>query len=112
MADYVLITPAHNEAKLIGATLESVVQQTIRPKRWVIVDDASSDKTCEVVKPFCDRYPFIRLVSLEDRSSGRNFENKALAFNRGLDELSDLSWDYIGNLDADIRIEPDYYENI
>ena len=32
---YVLITPAKNEEKYIQKTLNSIVSQTILPKRWV-----------------------------------------------------------------------------
>ena len=47
--DYVLITPARNEAALIEATIQSVVSQTVKPKRWVIVSDGSTDGTDEII---------------------------------------------------------------
>src|ERR1035441_9935437 len=40
---YVLITPARNEADFIELTLKSVVSQTVRPLKWVIVSDGSTD---------------------------------------------------------------------
>jgi len=46
------------------------------------------------------------------REHGRSFGNKVLAFNRGLAEVRDIPWNYIGNLDADISLAPGYYENI
>ena len=45
MFSYVLITPARDEEAYIGRTLESVVNQTVPPTRWVIVDDGSVDHT-------------------------------------------------------------------
>ena len=50
--DYVLITPAHNEATFIEKTLQSVVAQTILPKRWIIVSDGSTDATDELVRKY------------------------------------------------------------
>ena len=49
-SDYVLVTPAHNEADLIEQTIRSVVAQTVPPKRWVIVSDGSSDGTDDIVR--------------------------------------------------------------
>jgi asparagine synthase (glutamine-hydrolysing) len=48
--DYVLITPARNEADYIELTIRSVIAQTHRPKRWVIVSDGSTDATDAIVE--------------------------------------------------------------
>lgn len=111
MTQYVLITPAHNEEAFIAKTIESVIAQTVRPLRWVIVNDASTDSTGEIVGNYARRHSFLRLVNVA-RPSGRHFGNKVRAFNRGLEELEGLTFDFIGNLDADISFEPDYMENI
>ena len=42
---YVLITPARNEAQFIELTIRSVVSQTVKPLKWVIVSDGSTDGT-------------------------------------------------------------------
>ena len=42
---YVLITPARNEDEYIGKTIEAVIAQTIKPEKWVIISDGSTDKT-------------------------------------------------------------------
>src|SRR2546426_1031255 len=46
---YVLITPARNEEAHIERTIKSVVSQTLRPLKWVIVSDGSTDRTDEIV---------------------------------------------------------------
>lgn len=111
MKRYVLVTPAHDEEAFIEATIESVAAQTIRPLRWIVVNDASTDSTREIVEGLVRRYDFLRLVNVE-RSAGRHFGNKVRAFERGLQELGDLDYDFVGNLDADITLDPDYYERI
>ncbi len=50
--EYVLITPARNEAAFIEQTLQSVVAQTVLPKRWVVVSDGSTDATDEIVRKY------------------------------------------------------------
>jgi glycosyltransferase involved in cell wall biosynthesis len=106
---YVLITPAHNEEKFIGKTLDSMVAQTLLPQRWVIVDDGSTDRTAEIVQGYAERFRWIELFRRRQRLD-RNFAGKVHAFNAGFERLDGLSFDVIGNLDADLSFEPDYLE--
>ena len=41
--------------------------------------------------------------------SGRDFAGKVYAFNAGLERLKDLAYDVVGNLDADVSFEEDYF---
>ena len=107
--DYVLITPARNEEKYIRKTIESMIGQTVLPLRWVIVSDGSSDTTVAIVSEYLAKYPWIKLVDLPVRQQ-RNFAGKVHAFNEGLANVSDLSYDLIGNMDADISFGPDLFE--
>jgi glycosyltransferase involved in cell wall biosynthesis len=104
---YVLITPARNEEKYIGGTIQSVVTQTVLPERWVIVDDGSTDRTAEIVRGFASQYPWIELVSRPQRAD-RSFAGKVYAFNAGLERVKPLSLEVLGNLDSDVSFEPDY----
>jgi biofilm PGA synthesis N-glycosyltransferase PgaC len=105
---YVLVTPARNEAKHIGLTLESVVSQTHRPARWVIVSDGSTDGTDAIVEGYARKADWIRLVRLPDNRE-RSFAAKVDAFNAGFRELADVPYDVIGSLDGDISFEPEYF---
>jgi biofilm PGA synthesis N-glycosyltransferase PgaC len=42
--NYVLISPCRDEADYMRQTLDSIVAQSVRPAKWVIVDDGSTDK--------------------------------------------------------------------
>ncbi|MEE9304027.1 MAG: glycosyltransferase family 2 protein [Thiotrichaceae bacterium] len=106
--EYVLITPAHNEADLIDKTIQSVIAQTILPKRWVIVSDGSTDGTDEIVKKYMDGREWLELVHLPERKE-RNFAAKVLAFNAGYERVKELSFDIIGNIDADVSFTEDYF---
>ena len=109
--DYVLMTAAHNEEAFIGKTIASVTAQTVLPQRWVIVSDGSTDKTNELVERSAKKYDFIRFVKLE-RLPGRNFGSKGRALEQGCKLLEGLSYEFIGNLDADIALEPCYFEEL
>ncbi len=105
---YVLMTAAHNEEALIEKTIASVLSQTVPPERWVIVSDGSTDKTDEIVERCAKQHEFICFVKLV-RSTGHNFGSKGIALQRGCQLLEGLSFEFIGNLDADVAIEPSYF---
>jgi len=106
---YVLITPARNEAAFIRLTLKSVTEQTVPPLRWIVVSDGSTDGTDELVHNYAEEYSWIKLVRMPERTQ-RHFAAKISAFNAGVAELADLSYDLIGSLDADTSFDPDYFE--
>lgn len=105
---YVLITPARNEAAFIKQTIESVIAQTVRPLKWVIVSDGSTDGTDEIVKQYAATEPWIELVRMPERTE-RHFAGKVHAFDAGYARLQGLEYHAIGNLDADISFEEGYF---
>lgn len=111
MSNYVIITPANNEAAFIEQTIAAVIAQTVRPLKWVIVNDASTDQTREIVESHARQHNFIELVNVQ-RAAGRHFGNKVRAFNTGLERVKNLNFDFIGNLDADISFAPDYFSSL
>ena len=106
---YVLITPARNEEAFIEKTIESMIQQTVPPVKWVIVDDGSTDKTREIVSRYLGQYRWIELIQMPERRD-RSFAAKVMAFNAGYERLKGLQYEIIGNLDADISFEKDHFE--
>lgn len=108
---YALITPAHNEEEYIEKTIESVISQTILPKKWVIVSDGSTDDTDNIVAKYAAKYDFIQLVHI-DRDPTRNFGSAIRAINTGYEQLKGVKYDFVGNLDADVVLQRDYYESI
>ena len=109
LPNYVLITPARNEVQFIELTLRSVVSQTIRPLRWVIVSDGSTDGTDELIHKYAGENPWIEFVRMPERSE-RHFAGKVMAFNVGWERVKPLQYAIIGNLDADVSFDPDYFE--
>ncbi len=108
---YVVITPAHNEEAFIEKTIHSMISQNVRPLKWIVVNDNSTDHTGEIVEQYLAQHEFLQLINLK-RSGERHFGNKVRAFNRGLAEAQVYNYQYIGNLDADISLERDYFERI
>ena len=105
---YVLITPARNEAQFIASTIEAVVAQTVRPFKWVIVSDGSTDGTDDIVSQYAAANDWIELVRMPERRE-RHFAGKVLAFNAGRERVEGLTYKVIASLDADITFESDYF---
>jgi poly-beta-1,6-N-acetyl-D-glucosamine synthase len=107
--DYILITPARNEAAFIEKTLESVAAQTVLPKRWIIVSDGSTDATDAIVRRYQPGREWLELIRLPERNE-RNFAAKVNAVNTGYDRVKALRFEIVGNLDADVSFGADYME--
>src|SRR5215831_8742970 len=102
---YILITPARNEAAFIRLTLQSVAAQTVRPIRWVVVSDGSTDGTDEIVREYTISNPWIQLLRMPERRE-RHFAGKVHAFNAGYDSVKHLTFQAVASLDADISFGP------
>jgi poly-beta-1,6-N-acetyl-D-glucosamine synthase len=105
---YVLVTPARNEARFIELTIQSVVAQTVRPMKWVIVSDGSTDGTDAIVERYAAQYEWIELLRMPERQE-RNFAGKVFAFKAGKAKIEAVPYEVIANLDADISFEADYF---
>src|SRR6185437_10449330 len=105
LPDYVVITPARNEAASLELTIGSMLAQTVLPLRWVIVSDGSTDGTDDIVTRYARQYPWIELIHLPARSE-RDFAAKVRAFNAGLERVSAMRYDVVVSLDADITFDP------
>ena len=108
LLNYVLITPARNEAQFIELTIQSVVKQTVPPIKWVIVSDGSTDGTDEIVRKYANEHPWIELVRMPLRRE-RHFAGKVHAFNAGYARVQHLDYEVLGSLDADVSFDQDYF---
>lgn len=104
---FYIVIPAHNEADFIGLTLQSLVSQTMLPKKVVVVNDNSTDKTQEIVETFAKQFSWITLVN--NTSSNTHLPGSKIinAFYKGFETLDD-QYDVICKFDADL-IFPDNY---
>jgi glycosyltransferase involved in cell wall biosynthesis len=109
--DYVIISPVKNEETHIEKTIKSIISQTLLPKKWIIVNDGSTDKTQEIIEKYSAKYEYIEIVNNTDLEN-RNFGSKVKAFRKGFDTLKNESYSFIGNLDGDVSFEPDYYQSV
>ena len=88
MSKVSVIIPAFNAERFIQEALESVFQQTFRDVEVVVVNDGSTDGTCQAVQPYLSRIVYVEQ------------ENKKLPTARNAGAAAS-SGEYLAFLDAD-----------
>lgn len=76
-----VIMPAYNGEKYIGEAIESILAQTYSDWELIIVEDASTDNTLQVIKEYQD--PRIRLFVNEKNSGIAVTTNRAISESKG-----------------------------
>tara|TARA_B100000953_G_scaffold72956_1_gene58899 strand:+ start:412 stop:1260 length:849 start_codon:yes stop_codon:yes gene_type:complete len=106
-----IIIPAHNEANIIGRTLQSLAEQSLKPAKIVVVDDNSTDSTSEIVEGFAEKYDFIDLVQNQSSAEHAPGSKVINAFYQGYYQLDD-DFDIICKFDADLIFPENYLQRI
>lgn len=109
---FTIITPSFNESKHLEQTIRSVLNQTVLPQEWIIVDDGSTDNTSEIIQKYSNRYPFIKYLYREQPVRQKYFSSNVFAINTGYDQIKNCKFDFLAILDADIELPNNYYEYI
>lgn len=63
-----IITPCYNSAATVSQTIESVLAQSFKNWELIVVDDASTDNTVDIINSYVDLDSRIRLIELSDNS--------------------------------------------
>jgi glycosyltransferase involved in cell wall biosynthesis len=117
LKDYIIVTPCKNEQENISHLVTSVVNQTIKPKLWTIVDDGSTDSTPEILRNIAAKYSWIYVHTLEKGKRDLSFHYAEVVnngFNLALNysERHKIFCDYLGLIDADMILSLDFFEKI
>lgn len=109
--NFYIIIPAHNEESSIGLTLDSLVNQSLQPKRVVVVNDNSTDTTQDIVESYTAKYTWIQLVN--SKSSNKHLPGSKIinAFYKGYITL-DENYDVMCKFDADLIFPNNYLEQL
>lgn len=115
--NYIVVTACKDEGNNLSNLIQSVVEQTVRPVLWVIIDDGSMDKTPEIIKEVVEKHNWIKSIRLNSskRDLGLHLAN---ILNKGFDFAFDyckknrIEYGYLGNVDGDLTLEHTFFENL
>jgi len=78
-----IITPMYNSEKFIDLTIQSVQSQTYQNWEMIIVDDASTDRSIEIVKKIMSNEPRLQLKQLADNLGPAHTRNNGIKIAKG-----------------------------
>jgi len=108
----VIITPVRNEEKYISTTIKCMLEQTLRPVEWIIVNDGSTDNTEKEINRFLYKSSFIRLVSIKNRGYRKPAKGVIETFYQGFKKVESNDYDILAKFDGDLKFPPDMLEKI
>jgi poly-beta-1,6-N-acetyl-D-glucosamine synthase len=109
---YVLISPCRDEAKYMRETLDSVIGQSVRPAKWVIVDDGSTDDTPAILVEYQTKHDWIEVVTRSNRGRRSVGPGVIDAFYAGYSAIQPDDYEFVCKLDLDLRLPPRYFETL
>ncbi|MFO7924695.1 MAG: glycosyltransferase family A protein [Bacteroidales bacterium] len=109
---YIIISPVRNEEEYVEKTLRSVVNQTVLPSEWIIVNDGSDDGTVKIIEPYLKKYDWIKLVTVPNRGYYLPGTGVVNVFYKGYENISDKNWDFLVKLDCDLSFSETYFHDL
>jgi glycosyltransferase involved in cell wall biosynthesis len=109
---FIVITSAKDESQYIERTILSMLEQTVLPEVWVIVDDGSRDRTLQIIQHYAQRYGWIVPIIVRRGEDRRPGSAEIRAFYVGYERVCQEACDYLVKLDADLEFPPNYFERI
>lgn len=97
-----VIVAVYNTEKYLDRCIESLLNQTYKNMELVIVEDCSTDSSRKLLK----KYKGNKNIKVF-----YNRENRGLSYSRNYG-LKKSTGDFIGYIDSDDYVEPDYYEKL
>ena len=96
-----VILPNYNHAKYLPQSLKAILDQSVKPREVIIIDDASTDNSVDIISKFIKQYSSIQLI-LNKKNVGCERSN--------LKGLEQATGDYVIFAGADDYFLPGFFE--
>ena len=106
-----IIIPVFNEQDFIKKSVESLIDQTIKPAEVIYVNDNSTDNSKNIIKNLIGKCEWIRVIDHKSFQEHVPGSKVIEAFNFGLKNL-ETQFDIICKFDGDIILPKNYIEKI
>jgi len=110
---YVVVSTVRNEINLIDHSLKSVLNQSLPPILYVIVDDSSTNGTSTKLDDFVKNNKRTILIKLGIERYHVSGYNQVIAFNIGVNYATkNIDWDYLLKVDSDTVLPRNYVKSL
>jgi len=93
--------PNYNHGKFIGEAIQAIVEQSRLPDEFIIIDDASTDNSVEIIRIFAKKYNFIKFFQNEKNMGSSYTQHKLLEY---------VNNDYVYGAASDDRVLQGFIE--
>ena len=98
--DISIYVPVYNGEETIKRCLDSILSQTLKPKKILVINDSSNDKTKKILENYKNNIEIIN-----------NKKNLGICLTRDI-AVNHLKSEYIASVDADVELDKDWLKNI
>ncbi|MCX9084516.1 MAG: glycosyltransferase family 2 protein [Candidatus Methanoperedens sp.] len=115
--NYVIVTPCKNEEKNLQSLADSIINQTLKPKLWLIIDDGSTDNTPIILNNLINNHGWICVITGIRSQRDLSFHyaeivSIAIKETYQICNKQNIIFDYIGLIDADMILSQNFFEKI
>jgi poly-beta-1,6-N-acetyl-D-glucosamine synthase len=110
MKKFAIVTPVKDEINYFPRTVKSILSQEIKPDKWIIIDDGSTDGTTEIIRKIEKENNWIEGIYREPtkvRKAGGEF-----VLGLGLQKLNFDDFDFIARMDGDLEFNSSYFKRL
>ena len=108
---YAVITPARDEEAHLPRLAASLASQAIRPDRWIIVENSSTDKTRAIADGLAQRHDWVRVRTASGSAEPERGAPIVRALHAGVGDVEPTTG-VVVNVDADVSMESGYFERL
>jgi glycosyltransferase involved in cell wall biosynthesis len=114
---YILIMPVKDEGKILRDVIESLVNQTLKPAIFLIIDDGSTDNSPQIIQNYVSKFDWIKSIRLAPHPRDIIF-HVSYVYKSGFDFIIkycndyNIKYEFIASTDADTVLEPEYFKKI
>ena len=108
MKKFAIVTPVKDEINYFPKTVKSILSQDVKPHKWIIIDDGSTDGTTEVIKKAEKENDWIEGIYREPNNNRKPGGEFVLGI--GLEKLNINNYDFIVRMDGDLDFGSNYFK--